>query len=125
MQNASKPEAPFDIPFVLEGVSPAVKNNLGAIQMVLSTLKVKCKVNDLLPHINVNVNKLEKPGQQVVSPKANCNCAARTNPVLRHCSREHTLRLAHRGACADGRGQGRAASPAGCRRRAARGRRRS
>lgn len=55
----------FDIPFVLDGIAPAVKNNLGAIQMVMATLKVKCKVNDLVPTISVDITKLERPGQTI------------------------------------------------------------
>jgi large subunit ribosomal protein L25 len=58
-------EMVFDIPFVLEGVSLAVKNNLGAIQMVITTLKVKCKVNDLLPSLTIDISKLDRPGQTV------------------------------------------------------------
>jgi large subunit ribosomal protein L25 len=58
-------EMVFDIPFVLDGVAPAVKNNLGAIQMVASTLKVKCKVNDLVPTISIDITKLDRPGQTI------------------------------------------------------------
>jgi large subunit ribosomal protein L25 len=58
-------EMVFDIPFVLDGIAPAVKNNLGALQMVTTTLKVKCKVNDLVPTFVIDITKLERPGQTI------------------------------------------------------------
>ncbi len=55
----------FSIPFKTVGVSPAVKNNLGVLVEVLQDIEVRCKVKDLLPFIEVNISKLEHPGQTI------------------------------------------------------------
>lgn len=55
----------FEIPFELEGISPAVKNNLGVLVQVLSSLEVRCKVNDLVDCIKINISGLEYPGQSI------------------------------------------------------------
>lgn len=55
----------FDIPFELEGISPAVKNNLGVLIHILPSLEVRCKVNDLVPSIKIDISSLEYPGQSI------------------------------------------------------------
>jgi len=55
----------FDIPFELVGVSPAVKNSLGVLITVLPVLEVRCKLENLVPSIEVNISKLELPGQSI------------------------------------------------------------
>lgn len=58
-------EMSFSIPFEIVGIAPAVKNNLGVLVIVIPTLEVKCKVQDLIPNIKVDVSKLEHPGQTI------------------------------------------------------------
>ena len=58
-------EMVFSIPFNIVGISPAVKNNLGVLVQVMPSLEVKCKVKDLIPHIEVDVSSLEHPGQTI------------------------------------------------------------
>jgi large subunit ribosomal protein L25 len=60
----SKPMV-FDIPFELEGISPAVKNNLGVLVHVLPSLEVRCKVDALVPSIKIDISSLEYPGQSI------------------------------------------------------------
>lgn len=55
----------FTIPFELIGVAPAVKNNLGVLVQVLDDIDVRCKVNEIIPSINVDISKLEHPGQSI------------------------------------------------------------
>ena len=55
----------FDIPFELVGVSPAVKNSLGVLITVLPVLEVRCKVENLVPSIEIDISKLELPGQSI------------------------------------------------------------
>jgi len=55
----------FSIPFEIVGISPAVKNNLGVLIEVMDSLDVRCKVNDLVPSIKVDISKLEHPGQSI------------------------------------------------------------
>lgn len=55
----------FSIPFNIIGISPAVKNNLGVLVQVMPSLEVKCKVKDLIPHIDIDVSSLEHPGQTI------------------------------------------------------------
>jgi large subunit ribosomal protein L25 len=55
----------FTIPFRVEGVSPAVKNNLGILVQVLDSLDVRCTLDQLIPEIVVNISGLEHPGQTV------------------------------------------------------------
>jgi large subunit ribosomal protein L25 len=55
----------FTIPFKIVGVAPAVKNNLGILVEVLSSIDVRCKLSELIPHIEVDVSKLEHPGQSI------------------------------------------------------------
>jgi len=55
----------FDIPFELVGVSPAVKNSLGVLITVLPVLEVKCKLENLVPSIKIDISKLELPGQGI------------------------------------------------------------
>ena len=56
-------EMVFSIPFELEGVSPAVKNNLGILVKVMPSIDVRCKLADLKPSIVIDISKLEHPGQ--------------------------------------------------------------
>jgi large subunit ribosomal protein L25 len=58
-------EMVFTIPFKITGVAPAVKNNLGILIDVLPSIDVKCKLSDLVPFIEINVNDLEHPGQSI------------------------------------------------------------
>jgi len=58
-------EMVFEIPFVVVGVSPAVKNNIGILVEVNNTLQVRCKLKDLVPSIEVDISKLEAPGQTI------------------------------------------------------------
>ena len=58
-------EMVFSIPFNIVGISPAVKNNLGVLVQVMPSLEVKCKVKDLVPHIEVDVSSLGHPGQTI------------------------------------------------------------
>lgn len=55
----------FTIPFTLEGVSPAVKNNLGILVQVLDSLTVRCTLDNLVPNISLDVSNLEVPGQTI------------------------------------------------------------
>ena len=55
----------FSIPFEIIGISPAVKNNLGVMVNVMDALDVRCKVNDLIPSIKVDISGLEHPGQSI------------------------------------------------------------
>lgn len=58
-------EMVFTIPFELVGVSPAVKNNLGVMVEVLSSVDVKCKLASLVPVLEVDISTLEHPGQSI------------------------------------------------------------
>ena len=58
-------EMSFTIPFKVVGVSPAVKNNLGVLIEVRSSLGVRCKVGNLVPFIEVDISGLEHPGQTI------------------------------------------------------------
>lgn len=55
----------FTIPFELKGIAPAVKNNLGVLIQVLNDIDVRCKVNEIIPSIEVDISKLEHPGQSI------------------------------------------------------------
>ena len=55
----------FTIPFEIIGISPAVKNNLGVLVDVLPSIDVKCKLESLVPFIEVDVSNLEHPGQSI------------------------------------------------------------
>ena len=55
----------FSIPFEIIGISPAVKNNLGVLVEVMDSIEVRCKVNDLIPSIKVDISGLEHPGQSI------------------------------------------------------------
>jgi large subunit ribosomal protein L25 len=60
-----KQEMTFTIPFKIVGVAPAVKNNLGILVEVLPSIDVRGKLSDLVPSIEVDVTKLEHPGQSI------------------------------------------------------------
>jgi len=60
-----KQEMTFTIPFRIVGVAPAVKNNLGILVEVLSSIDVRGKLSDLVPFIEIDVTKLEHPGQSI------------------------------------------------------------
>jgi len=60
-----KAEMVFTLPFKLTGVSPAVKNNIGILVQVSDSLKVRCKLENLIPEIEIDVNGLEHPGQTI------------------------------------------------------------
>lgn len=55
----------FTIPFRVEGISPAVKNNLGILVQVLDSLDVRCTLDQLIPEIVVDISGLEHPGQTI------------------------------------------------------------
>ncbi|MFA7628385.1 MAG: 50S ribosomal protein L25 [Candidatus Dojkabacteria bacterium] len=55
----------FTIPFRIVGIAPAVKNNLGILVEVLSSIDVRGKLSDLVPFIEIDVTKLEHPGQSI------------------------------------------------------------
>jgi large subunit ribosomal protein L25 len=55
----------FEIPFEIIGISPAVKNSLGVLVQVLPALEVRCKVNDLVDSIKIDISGLEYPGQSI------------------------------------------------------------
>ncbi len=55
----------FTIPFNIVGVSPAVKNNLGVLVEVMSSINVKCKLKDLVPYFEIDVSSLDHPGQSI------------------------------------------------------------
>lgn len=58
-------EMTFTIPFKIIGVAPAVKNNLGILVEVLSSIDVRCKLSELVPFIEIDITKLEHPGQSI------------------------------------------------------------
>jgi len=60
-----KQEITFTIPFKIIGVAPAVKNNLGILVEVLPSIDVRGKLSDLVPFIEIDVTKLEHPGQSI------------------------------------------------------------
>jgi hypothetical protein len=47
------------------GISPAVKNNLGVLVEVLPSIDVKSKLSNLVPFIEIDITKLEHPGQSI------------------------------------------------------------
>lgn len=55
----------FTVPFTLEGISPAVKNNIGILVQVADTVRVRSKVDDLVSEIKIDVTGLEHPGQTI------------------------------------------------------------
>ena len=58
-------EMVFTIPFKIIGIAPAVKNNLGILVEVLPSIDVRCKLADLVSLIEVDISKLEHPGQSI------------------------------------------------------------
>ncbi len=60
-----KEKIDFTIPFILKGVAPAVKNSIGILVQVNDGIDVRCKLNDLIPEIEVDVTNLEHPGQTI------------------------------------------------------------
>jgi large subunit ribosomal protein L25 len=60
-----KAQMDFTLPFTLEGVSPAVKNNLGILVQISNSIQVRCKVDNLIPEIVIDVTGLEHPGQTI------------------------------------------------------------
>ena len=55
----------FTIPFTLEGLSPAVKNSIGILVQISDFINVRCKLEDLIPEIRIDVTGLEHPGQTI------------------------------------------------------------
>lgn len=55
----------FTIPFTLEGVAPAVKNNIGILVKVTDSIRVRCKLEQLIDDIKIDVTTLEHPGQGI------------------------------------------------------------
>jgi large subunit ribosomal protein L25 len=55
----------FTIPFTLIGISPAVKNNIGILVQVSNSITVRGKLESLISEIEIDVTKLEHPGQTI------------------------------------------------------------
>jgi large subunit ribosomal protein L25 len=55
----------FAVPFTLDGVSPAVKNNIGILVQIADSIDVRCKLENLIPEIKIDVTELEHPGQTI------------------------------------------------------------
>lgn len=55
----------FTIPFDIEGISPAVKNNLGVLVNPLVSIDVRCKLKDLKPSIPIDISTLTDQGQTI------------------------------------------------------------
>jgi large subunit ribosomal protein L25 len=60
-----KDKIDFTIPFTLKGVAPAVKNSIGILVQVNDGIDVRCKLDDLISEIEVDVTNLEHPGQTI------------------------------------------------------------
>lgn len=58
-------EIEAEIPLEFVGVAPAVKNNIGFLEIPATTLKIKCLPADLPHNIVVDVTKLENIGDAV------------------------------------------------------------
>lgn len=56
----------FELPFKLEGVSPAVKNNLGVLVQPTKTIAVRGKVSDMIAEYTVDIENLEVPGDGIL-----------------------------------------------------------
>ncbi len=56
----------FEIPFVLEGEAPAVKNNIGVLIQTTNYIMVKCKSQDLIPQIEVDISSLAEIGDSIL-----------------------------------------------------------
>ncbi len=61
-----KAELTFDIPFVLTGVSPAVKNNIGVLIQPTYSVSVRAKAKDVIPQIDIDISSLENIGDAIV-----------------------------------------------------------
>lgn len=61
-----KAELTFDMPLLLVGVSPAVKNNLGVLIQPTYSVTVKAKAKDVVPHIEIDISNLENIGDAIV-----------------------------------------------------------
>lgn len=68
-------EAVYEIPFVVTGISPAVKNNLGTLFQPLNSAMVRCKLVDLVPNFEVNVSGLDHAGQTIKVKELNIPAA--------------------------------------------------
>lgn len=55
----------FEIPVVVKGVSPAVKNNLGVLVQPNQVIEVKAKLADLVPEIVIDISGLDQPGMSI------------------------------------------------------------
>jgi large subunit ribosomal protein L25 len=56
----------FNIPVVLKGVSPAVKNNLGVLIQPNQSIEVKSTLANLVSEIEVDIRGLDQPGMTIV-----------------------------------------------------------
>jgi len=61
-----KAELTFDMPFVLTGVAPAVKNNIGVLIQPTKSVSVRAKAKDVVPHIEIDISNLENIGDAIV-----------------------------------------------------------
>lgn len=58
-------EFDFEIPFEIEGISPAVKNNLGLLNQPTQSVLVRCKLGALVSAIKIDISGLDQPGQTI------------------------------------------------------------
>jgi len=58
-------EMDFELSIVLTGISPAVKNNLGVLVQPFESVMIRCKPQDLIDSLNVDISKMEHPGQTI------------------------------------------------------------
>jgi len=60
-----KAKMDFTLPFTLEGISPAVKNNIGILIQISDSVQIRGKLEDLISEIVIDVSKLDHPGQTI------------------------------------------------------------
>ena len=60
-----KAELTFDMPLVLVGVSPAVKNNIGVLIQPTYSVTVRAKAKDVIPQIEIDISSLENIGDSI------------------------------------------------------------
>ncbi len=58
-------EIDADVPVHIEGISPAVKNNIGFLEVAANTLSVRCLPADIPGDIVVNVENLNEIGDNI------------------------------------------------------------
>jgi len=58
-------EMDFELPLVLSGIAPAVKNNLGVLVQPFESIMIRCKPQDLVDSLSIDISLLEHPGQTI------------------------------------------------------------